>query len=278
MKKFQKTINGEVYKGEYFEEKDLINKFKKSKNDWELVDSYQKTFQALLLEDVEGFVIDARTLWNELGKPYDEFAKFMKKKVFDLFENNVDYEVIDLLVDKSKRSKNGRPEVNYNLTLETAKSLALGVGTTKKSSKEVRDKGNLVRRYFILMENIIKKNEYWNEIREPEKEGAKIMKSAICNWCIRNGFDNLNEVFYTREFNMLNLSLTGMDAQQLRLITNTKDKQTRDNLTAEVNKALSFLQFTNTALLNNNLDFKTRTEFIKVTCENTYKNIKNMIG
>jgi len=91
MKNFTRTINGVKYKGEMFEELDIINKFNLSNEKWELIDKYQKTFPQLLLKDTNDFIIDGETLWNELGKPQGEYGKWFKRKVECLFQENVDY-------------------------------------------------------------------------------------------------------------------------------------------------------------------------------------------
>ncbi|MBM7835747.1 antA/AntB antirepressor family protein [Clostridium sardiniense] len=271
MKKFQKTINGEKYKGEKFERLDIINKFNRSEKEWNLIDQYQNTFPQLLLQDVEGFIIDARILWSELGEPQGKFADWVKRKIVGIYRENKDFEVIRKL---EKNSKGGRPEENYILTLETAKALALSIGTTKNSSEEVRNKGRLVRDYFILIEKILKEYEDWIKERNPERAGYKEMKQAIYEWCIRKGYDCLNETFYSREGNMLNVVLTGQRAIDLRFIKGIIDNQTRDNLDIEVNKALSDLQNNNSMLLANNMEFEIRKQFLENYCNMKYKNIR----
>ncbi|MGL4452501.1 MAG: antA/AntB antirepressor family protein [Sarcina sp.] len=271
MKTFQRTISGQTYKGEVFERLDIINKFNRSEKDWILIDQYQKTFPQLLLNDVEGFVIDARILWRELGEPQGKFADWSRRKIKEIYSKASDYEVLRKL---EKNSKGGRPEENYMLTLETAKAVALGAGTTKNSGKEVREKGQLVRKYFITMEKILKEYELWLNTRHPEREGYKKMKYTICEWCKRRDYDYLEDIFYTREANMLNLALTGMKAMDIRVTKHVLDKQTRDNLSLEVNQALATLQEINIALLQSDMDFDIREQIIKNNCEITYKHIK----
>lgn len=291
MKNFQKTINGVTYKGKAFEEDDILNKLGRTKNEWELVDKYQKTFPQLLLDnDKNDFVVDGEILWRELGKPQGEFRKFYNRKIIDVFTENVDYKkelVIpkkineDILVDVKNMNQNqlsryGISE-NYILTIEVAKSLSLGVGTTAKSSEEVRDKGNLVRKYFILIEKILKDYDKWTMVREPQKDGWNVLEKSIDKWCIRSGYDHKDRVFHSREANMLNVALTGCSACELNIKNKVKDKKTRDNLQLEVNKALSELQIIDKALIDSNMDFDTRKVIIENTCKITYAKIKDLI-
>lgn len=278
MKVFQRKINGQVYKGELFERLDILNKFNRTEEEWGLIDKYQKTFPQLLLDDVEGFIIDARTLWKELGEPQGEFGKFIKKKVLecDNYQENFDFITVEQTVDGNNKGR--FTGVDYLFTLNVAKELAQGIGTTKHSSEEVREKGQLVRRYFILIEKILKEYENWTKERNPEKEGFKEMKVAIHDWCVRNSFDYLNDYFYIREANMLNIVLTGRKAIDLRVMKNVKDNQTRDNLDIEVNKALADLQNNNIMLLANNMDFNTRQQFLENYCNMKYKHIKEKIN
>lgn len=271
MKVFQRKINGQVYKGELFERLDILNKFNRTEEEWLLIDKYQKTFPQLLLDDVEGFIIDARTLWKELGEPQGEFNKWVKRKIIEMYREDKDFE---LSTNLSKTSKGGRPEENYILTLETAKSLALGVGTTKNSSEEIREKGRLIRDYFILIEKILKKYEVWSEVRKIEKDGWNEMKIATAEWCQRKEFDFLNDYFYIREANMLNEALTGKKAVEIRAFKNVLDNQTRDNLDKEINRALSELQQINMGLLDSDMEFEERKSIIENRCRRKFKHIK----
>lgn len=113
MKKFQKTINGQVYKGEKFDKLDIINKFNCSEEEWNLIDQYQNTFPQLLLDNVEGFVIDARTLWKELGEPQGEFKKWSKRKITNNYERGSDYEVFDQMVDGKNQKVGDQKKTIY---------------------------------------------------------------------------------------------------------------------------------------------------------------------
>lgn len=274
MKSFSKTINGVKYKGEMFEELDIINKFNLSNDKWELIDKYQKTFPQLLLKDTNDFVIDGETLCKELGVK-DDFNSWLLRKTSGKQGKLIKYKCVEnadfvCLLEKSKtQRKDGqlgaKVKNKISLTLNCAKKIAM---------RQNNENGDLVCDYFILMENILKEYEKWSLVREPEKCGANDMRQAIKQWCERNNMDSTIQLFYTREFNMLNENLTGFKAVDIRDLKHISDNKTRDNLDIEVNKALHMLQFTNIALLNSDIGFDIRSEIIKKTCNSTYKNIK----
>lgn len=291
MKNFQRTINGVTYKGKAFEEEDIINKLGRTKDEWELIDKYQKTFPQLLLDDDKNdFVIDGRVLWEELGRPQGNYADWIKRKVANVFKYSIDYQttlIVPRKVDesiienvynmnKNQLSRYGISE-NHTFTIEVAKSLSLSVGTTAKSSEKVREKGNLVRKYFILIEKILKDYEKWTMVREPQKEGWNVLDKAIDEWCVRNGHDFKDRAFHSREANMLNIALTGCSACELNIKNKVKDKKTRDNLNIEVNKALSELQIIDKALIDSDMNYDTRKVIIENTCKITYARIKDLI-
>ena len=121
----------------YYETKRNQNKFNKpkervfkrdelelygfGKNEVEVVQIYQKNFPELL-QDVDGFVIDARPLWVNLGEPQGEFNKWSKRKIIGKgFIENVDFSKIDKTVDVGNLK---RPTTEYTLTVDTAKNIA----------------------------------------------------------------------------------------------------------------------------------------------------------
>ena len=285
MKKFTRTINGEKYQGDLFEENDIINKFGRTKEDWELINTYQKTFPQLLLNDTGDFVIDGEQLCKELGIK-DNFNHWLTRETKGKEGKLVKYkcaESIDYINDgenpnvnftkeeienmnAKQRSRNGIKN-SIRLTLKTAKKIAM---------RQNNEFGDLVCDYFILIEDILKDYETWVLIREPEKQGYKDMKKAITEWYVRNGFESDIEAFYIREANLLNQSLTGMRAIDIRHLRNVKDNKTRDNLTKEVNQCLANLQFLNTSLLNSNMSYSIRKEIIEGTCNSQYGYIKEM--
>jgi len=88
--------------------------------------------------------INARDLWQalEIGK---EFANWIKYQIQSLdLEENVDYIVF---AKNGKNPKGGRPAVEYMLTLDAAKHIAMASKTPQ---------GKKVRQYFIEVEKRVR--------------------------------------------------------------------------------------------------------------------------
>lgn len=260
-----RTING--VKVKVFEREDIINKLKGTEEDWNLINKYQLTFPELL-QDCDGFIIDGETLCKELdvGSNFNEWLLANRKsKVGKLVKYNC-IENIDYIVNReiAKNPKGGRPTCKITLTLECAKKIAM---------RQNNEMGDLVCNYFILVEKMLRNYESWIGTREPEKENWKYMISCLDEWCKKRDFDYTDKAFRIREANLLNISLTGYKASELRTLLKCKDNVTRDNLTKEINKALDELQIINSTLLIGNLDYEVRKQMIVNTCKSKYSNL-----
>lgn len=223
----------------------------------------QRTFPELLINEGE-YIESARHLYLKLGLSEAHYAKWYKKNIVnnEFFLNEKDW--FEVFTPKVKSPNGGRPTTDYKISLEFAKHLSM-MQRTESSHK--------VRCYFILMEKAIKGMQEHVIIREPEKQGYMEMKQNISDWCDRNGYDKTIETFYTREANLLNESLFGMSALEIKMYLGYKDRDTREHLELEHNKALYQLQLVNSSLLMANLDFEARKQIIKETCKNKYKDL-----
>lgn len=277
-----KTVQINKIKVKEFEESDLREKLKMNDKDIEIILKYQRIFPELLQDDVGGFVIDGENLCKQLGIK-DDFNNWLsrttKGKEGKLIKyrcvENEDYinvwnfpnvkftqEEIEKM-NPQQRSRHGIKN-RITLTLECAKKIAM---------RQNNLMGDLVCDYFITMEKTLRNYEDWVSIREPEKQNANLMKSKIKEWCVRNGYDNSDNSFYPREFNMLNMNLTGLTAQEIRINLGCKDISTREHLDAEINSGLDYLQKLNISLLDANMSFTDRSNIIKITCNNQYKHL-----
>src|SRR5574344_673021 len=277
-----KIVSINKTKVKVFEEEDLVEKLKMKREDVKLVLEYQRKFPELLQDDRSGFVIDGEKLCNQLdvkSNHNDWLLRITKGKEGKLIKynckENIDYindwrnPNVNFTTDEIKnmspqqRSRHGIKN-KILLTLECAKKIALRQNNTM---------GDLVCDYFILMEETLRNYENWTSIREPEKDGWNIMRQYVKEWCIRNGYDESLSGFYSREANMLNKNLTGKSASEIKSHLGFNDIVTRDHLDSETNKAISELQNINISLLLANLDFDTRSNIIKTTCESKYPHL-----
>lgn len=102
--------------------------------------------------------VNARDLWKELeiAKDFSNWIKAQLKR--GLFEENRDY---NLFAQKGEKVIGGRPLIEYILTLDTAKEIAMMSGTKK---------GKEVRNYFIEVEKQLKQSKV-----EIKKENSLII-------------------------------------------------------------------------------------------------------
>ena len=253
------TIN--KIKVRVFEEDDLIQKLGFSDKESELILKYQRAFPELL-QDNEFKLSSVKKLYKELEFNTSHYSRWVKRNIENsknFFETS-DWEV---LAHWATTEKGGTTAKDYSISVEFAKHLCMqGEG----------EKCFMIRRYFTLMEKALRNFESWSVTRGVEKEGWKTMKKQIKQWCERKGFDDI-DYMYIREANLLNESLTGFKASQLRSYVGAKDDITRDSLEQKVNKALDELQTLNTSLLMSDLDFDFRKQIIKTTCENKYSDL-----
>ena len=155
--------------------------------------------------------------------------------------------------------------IEYKLTLDMAKQLCM---------IENNERGKLCRMYFIIMENTLRSYEDWVNSRNSEKKNANILKTKIGQYASRNLECYDLKAMCAREFNLLNISLTGNTALDIKLKLGYLDKNTREHLNTDINKALDKLQEFDINLLDCNMDFETRKSMIENICNTNYKNIK----
>ncbi len=111
--------------------------------------------------------VNARDLWQalEIGKDYSSWIKYQIESL-DL-EENMDYIVF---TKNGENPKGGRPAIEYILTLDAAKHIAM-------ASKTVQ--GKKVRQYFIEVEKRVKVTRYASFTLETLREVLKIFSNDI---------------------------------------------------------------------------------------------------
>ena len=262
-----KTVTINKIKVRIFEEKELREKLNMKEEDIEIVLEYQRTFPELLQEGVDGFVIDTKKLHKSLGVGRD-YSTWIKGRINKYnFKESVDYIVKSLIHQNGGINKKGgdKKSKSYFVTLNRAKELCM---------IENNEIANIVRKYFITLESTLRNYEEWNKVREPEKQNANILKSKIGEYASRNLDCYDLGGLCSREFNLINKSLTGCTALEIKLKLGYLDKMTREHLSVEYNKAISYLQLFDINLLQCNIDFENRSKMINNICELNYKHLK----
>lgn len=242
MKREIKNDSNNLKKGKYKREE--LEIYGCGKDEIEIIVQYQKQFPELL-QDVEGFVIDARSLWSQLGEPYSEFAKWAKKKIIDKgFVDGVDFSSFE---QKVERTKGGSLRNEYTLTVDTAKNVCMMENT---------DAGRLIRRYFIIVEKAFRSRLEWNFDRDDTITFHTKLKQALIihrNKLLKHKnfpqFANNNT--FIAESCMLNEVIIGMSSKEYKQLNGLgKNDAIRNTFTEEQLEYYATLQEYDADLIN----------------------------
>lgn len=217
----------------------------------QIILDYQKELP-ILLEDNDVW-INAKDLWKQLCVK-DKYTDWIKTqiKIFELIEN-VSY--IATSVQTEIANNGSRTITEYHIKIETAKSIAIVIGYRGgNTSSELKRKSRLAHKYFILMEEAVKRNLTWELIRNPLREGYKVMQKAFDEYILRMVQRNADKWDYCIEADALNVIATGFKAQKIRNYIGCKDNVTRDSLTTTYNEYLLKLQELNVIYLGMNMN------------------------
>lgn len=229
-----------------FTKRQLVEQCGFATEETQVILDYQKSLP-VLLEDNDTW-IDAKDLWGQLSVR-DKYADWIKTqiKTFELQEN---ISFITNSVQTEIANGGHKDEIRYQIKVETAKSIALVIAYKGGNiSKELKAKGKLVHKYFILMEKAVKKNIEWELIRHPLREGYKAMQRSLNSYMNRMIQKDADDWDYRIEADALNIIATGFPAKEIRLFVGCKDNVTRDSLTATYNEYLMKLQEWNILLI-----------------------------
>lgn len=230
---------------------------------------FQETLP-ILLEDGSSW-IDARNLWEHLCVK-DMYTKWIKQQIADadLIENS-NYRFLGL---KQKTSRvGGRPTKEVIITIDSAKNIAMIAGVKGgRTSKELKHRSKLTRNYFIYIEEALRENFHYNEIRDSERTGFNIMCDALDEYLrqIKNrSIDKWDRIY---ESNAINIIATGFEAKDIRDYIGCKDKQTREYLNVTYNNYIRELQNFNTQLIRARVDRYQRYTMMAQYFKNTFPN------
>jgi len=166
--------------------------------------------------------INGRNLHEQL-KVGRDYSNWMKEQLDEL---DVE-EGKEFTPSKAKTSKQGgRPKIEYSLTVETAKEIAMIAGAKGgRTNPELKELSKITRKYFIYIEKAFKERQAWNEDREgsislcKELKGALIKnKSSIVPTLPQWSRGNL----FVAEFSMLNDIIIEMSATEYRELKGLK--------------------------------------------------------
>lgn len=250
----------------------MIQKFTKkelqrlgcTQDEIDLAMKFQRRFPIILdnEENVEKFCIDAKNLYKEIIQSEDtsHFSRWIKRAINNYgFIKNIDYSAISpigRIGDKSIFAQGGDiKSITYTLTVDMAKQLAM---IDKKES------GFIARRYFILMERIVKDNKDWINMRTPERKEYKDMCEMLSSNIFKHNARPADKYDYSREANIINIIATGSEAQSIRNYfgLNKSSELTRDSLEKDYNEKIAFLQKQNMIYLGLDMPIVERVKML----------------
>ncbi|HCL4447318.1 TPA: antA/AntB antirepressor family protein [Clostridium botulinum] len=274
MKKFSKRFLKEVLG---FNEEDV-----------KLTMECQRKFPTILLNDGEGCCVDSRKIWEEL-EVSKQFSHWIKQQIEDLdlkeekeydivFKGYVDLTQEDIKnMNQQQRSRRGIV-TEYLITIEIAKEIAMVAGAKGgRTGKELKKNSKMCRKYFILMEKAIKGIQEHEKIREPEKQTYNKMKKVIIDdYSKKHDKVTKYDIDYLmkRECSLINQSLMGLDAYEIKNKLGYMDIQTREHLQIKHNKAIDFLQNMIIGLVTAGVEFKERSKIIENICKSQYSDLR----
>jgi phage anti-repressor protein len=228
-----------------------------------LVMDYQKKLPIIVDED---FVTDARELHNFLGVG-KHFSTWIKSRIEKYrFIKDLDYKIhyksdtpnsgdTDFTTFSPNQLARMEVRVEYSLTSNMTKELC---------TIENNEIGRTARKYFILMESLVKRNKDWWDVRNPERKEYNDMCEALSNNIYRNCGRYADKYDYSRQANILNRIATGSSALEIRNYFNihNQNELTRDSLEKDYNEKLAFLQKQNIIYLGLNMPIVERIKLL----------------
>lgn len=249
-----------------FTKRQLMDQCGFTAEETQLILDYQKKLPILSTNDkLTSFCVNARDLHTQL-KAKVQFSKWIKSNIESgdfvretdymtcLTKNNESVSFKDYAKFSPQKLSSLGILTEYFLTLECAKEIAMYAGVTSHANKELKTNSKLARKYFILMEDAIKRINAWELIRNPLREGYKAMQKALDNYMLRLVQRNADDWDYIIEADALNIIATGFPAKDIRLFVGCKDNVTRDSLTSTYNEYLLKLQELNIIYLGMNMN------------------------
>lgn len=185
------------------------------------------------------------------------FSRWIKRALKNYkFEEKLDFIMVSPIGRNKEFAQGGDTRsVDYTLSIDMAKQLAM---VDKKES------GFIARRYFILMEKIVKENKEWIETRNPERKEYKDMCEMLSNNIYKHSARPADKYDYSREANILNIIACGSEAQSIRNYfgLNNQNELTRDSLERDYNEKLAFLQKQNMIYLGLDMPIVERVKML----------------
>lgn len=234
--------NSNLWDGK-FREKELKLYPSLSEKDNILIAKYQKFLPILQDDNMER--IDGRVLHKQM-KVEKAFTTWIKNNLENIdAEENIDY--IQKWIDDKGVSFKGSLEntsvtdltgqgykMQYLLTIECAKEIAMITGSTPRMNKETKEISKITRKYFIAIEKAFKERVEWNKDRQgsineyynlrevifEDFYSKNVLSAFIPSWWNIEVKGTGKKNTYAYEMYLLDLVIIGTSAQEYRRINN----------------------------------------------------------
>ena len=274
-----------------FTKTELSRRYQFSKEEANLVVQFQELVPIVFeyedrygndLDEENPCVINARDLYRQL-RPTDadghHFSDKFVNKYFQMFCKDVDFISVphlgnapyegDISSFSSQKLSALGISFEYKISLDMAKELCM---------MERTDIGKICREYFILMEKAVKRSRAWALVREPQKQGYKMMCKEKDEFVRRNFNREPDRYDYCQEAELVNMIATGYPSVDVKLMTQNPTNITRDYLSTCYNEYIDYCQKLNTTFLKMDMSFKDRTKMISTMFKANYPNCVVLTG
>ncbi|MGL5089457.1 MAG: antA/AntB antirepressor family protein [Aeromonas sobria] len=204
--------------------------------------------------------VSARELHDFLTVGRD-FSTWVQERIAEYgFIEGVDF--VRFFPDKGEKSKRGRPQKEYALTLDVAKELSM---------VERTDEGRRARRYFIDCErrlSIVAPEQHaaalahWQAQREVTKDYHGLMCRALQLARINAGKETKAH-HYSNELNMLNRLVLGLDAKHWSEL-HGGCREVRQHMNSHQLEQIAYLERSNATLIDAGMPFAERKAHLAV--------------
>lgn len=218
--KQKKDYKSDNLKNGGFKESEL-EQYETRRKDIEVILAYQLLLPVLLVDD--NTMVDARTLHSQLG-----IGKRFTTWMIDMVEKYAFEEGVEFFPNSGETSiKGGRPSIEYSITLDTAKQLAM---------VQNNERGKIARKYFIAIERAFKNRLEWNDDRKDTLIHCRQLQHALMKYRPQL-LENKPSWAYSvqqAEFCMFNNIVLGMSASDYRKLNGLKKNDSVRNKFSEV--------------------------------------------